>query len=34
MVDKTLQDPAALIYSNFEAPVAESKYIVRVRARM
>jgi microcin C transport system substrate-binding protein len=33
-VDKTLQDPArSLIYSNFEQPVAESKYIVSVRAK-
>lgn len=30
-VDKALQDPAAhLVYSRFERPVAESKYIVRV----
>lgn len=34
MVDKTLQDPArTLIFSNFERPVAESKYIVSVRAK-
>lgn len=34
MVDKTLQDPArTLIFSNFEKPVAESKYIVSVRAK-
>jgi len=34
MVDKTLQDPArTLIFSNFETPVAESKYIVSVRAK-
>ena len=33
-VDKSLQDPARnLIYSNFEPPVAESKYIVSVRAK-
>jgi microcin C transport system substrate-binding protein len=34
VVDKTLQDPAKnLIYSNFEKPTAESKYIVSVRAK-
>ena len=34
MVDKTLQDPArTLIFSNFEPPVAESRYIVSVRAK-
>ena len=34
MVDKTLQDPArTLIFSNFEPPVAESKYIVSVKAK-
>jgi microcin C transport system substrate-binding protein len=34
VVDKTLQDPArTLTYSNFEQPVAESKYIVSVRAK-
>jgi len=33
-VDKTLQDPArSLIFSNFEPPVAESRYIVSVRAK-
>jgi microcin C transport system substrate-binding protein len=33
-VDKGLQDPARnLIYQNFETPVAESKYIVSVRAK-
>ena len=33
-VDKTLQDPARnQIYSNFESPVAESKYLVSVRAK-
>jgi microcin C transport system substrate-binding protein len=33
-VDKSLQDPARnQIYSNYEAPVAESKYIVSVRAK-
>jgi microcin C transport system substrate-binding protein len=33
-VDKTLQDPARnLIYSNYDPPVAESKYIVSVRAK-
>jgi microcin C transport system substrate-binding protein len=33
-VDKTLQDPArTLVYSNFEPPVPESKYIVSVRAK-
>jgi microcin C transport system substrate-binding protein len=33
-VDKGLQDPARnLIYSNFEQPVVESKYIVSVRAK-
>lgn len=33
-VDKSLQDPARnLIYENFEAPLAESKYIVSVRAK-
>jgi hypothetical protein len=33
-VDKSLQDPARnLIYGNFEPPVAESKYIVSVRAK-
>lgn len=34
VIDKTLQDPArALIYSNFDQPVAESKYIVSVTAK-
>jgi microcin C transport system substrate-binding protein len=34
MVDRTLQDPArTLIFSNFEPPVAESKYLVSVRAK-
>jgi microcin C transport system substrate-binding protein len=34
LVDKTLQDPARmLIFSNFETPVAESNYIVSVRAK-
>ena len=33
-VDKGLQDPGRnLIYSNYEQPVAESKYIVSVRAK-
>jgi microcin C transport system substrate-binding protein len=33
-VDKGLQDPARnLIYANFELPIAESKYIVSVRAK-
>lgn len=33
-VDKTLQDPARnQIYSNFEPPVAESKYLVSVTAK-
>ncbi len=33
-VDKGLQDPARMvIYSNFEPPTAESKYIVSVRAK-
>jgi len=33
-VDKGLQDPArTLVFSNFEAPVAESKYIVSVKAK-
>lgn len=33
-VDPTLQDPGALVvFSNFEEPVAESKYIVSVRAK-
>jgi microcin C transport system substrate-binding protein len=33
-VDKGLQDPARqLIFSNFETPVAESKYIVSVKAK-
>ncbi len=34
LTDKSLQDPAqTLIYSNFEPPVAESKYIVSVKAK-
>jgi microcin C transport system substrate-binding protein len=34
LTDKSLQDPAqTLIFSNFEPPVAESKYIVSVRAK-
>ena len=34
MVDTGLQDPArTLVYSNFEEPVAESKYLVSVRAK-
>jgi microcin C transport system substrate-binding protein len=34
VVDKGLQDPANnLIFSNFETPVAESKYIVSVKAK-
>ncbi len=34
VIDKTLQDPArTLIYSNFEQPIAESKYIVSVKAK-
>jgi microcin C transport system substrate-binding protein len=34
VTDKTLQDPGqTIIYSNFEAPVAESKYIVSVKAK-
>ena len=34
LTDKSLQDPAqTLIYSNFEAPIAESKYIVSVKAK-
>lgn len=34
LTDKTLQDPAqTLVFSNFEPPVAESKYIVSVRAK-
>ena len=33
-VDRGLQDPArTLVYSNFEQPVAESKYLVSVRAK-
>ncbi|OFW17458.1 MAG: hypothetical protein A3F70_13670 [Acidobacteria bacterium RIFCSPLOWO2_12_FULL_67_14] len=33
-VDKSLQDPARnLIYGNFEPPIAESRYIVSVRAK-
>lgn len=33
-VDKSLQDPARnLIYGNFDPPVAESRYIVSVRAK-
>ena len=33
-VDKGLQDPArTLVYSNFERPVAESRYLVSVRAK-
>jgi microcin C transport system substrate-binding protein len=33
-VDKGLQDPArTLIYSNFETPTADSKYLVSVRAK-
>ena len=33
-VDKGLQDPArTLVFSNFEPPVAESKYIVSVKAK-
>jgi microcin C transport system substrate-binding protein len=34
LTDKSLQDPAkTLIYSNYEPPVAESRYIVSVRAK-
>lgn len=34
LTDKSLQDPAqTLIFSNFEPPVAESKYIVSVKAK-
>jgi microcin C transport system substrate-binding protein len=34
VMDEGLQDPSArLVYEKFERPVAESKYIVRVRAR-
>ena len=34
MMDKGLQDPTqALVYAKFEKPVAESKYIVRVKAK-
>src|SRR5262249_36551351 len=34
MTDKGLQDPAQLVvYSKFDPPVAESKYIVRVTAK-
>lgn len=34
VVDKTVQDPATtLVFSNFETPVAESPYIVSVRAK-
>jgi microcin C transport system substrate-binding protein len=34
LMDETLQDPSArLVYSKFERPVAESKYIVRVKSR-
>lgn len=34
VTDKSLQDPARnLIYGNFDPPVAESKYIVSVRAK-
>jgi microcin C transport system substrate-binding protein len=34
LTDKSLQDPAqTLLYSNFEPPVAESKYIVSVKAK-
>ena len=34
VVDKGLQDPArTLVYSNFEPPVAQSKYLVSVRAK-
>ncbi|NOT28235.1 MAG: ABC transporter substrate-binding protein [Acidobacteria bacterium] len=34
VVDKGLQDPArTLVYSNFEPPVAESRYLVSVRAK-
>ncbi len=34
LTDKSLQDPAqTLVFSNFESPVAESKYIVSVKAR-
>jgi microcin C transport system substrate-binding protein len=33
-VDKTLQDPArTLVFSNFEPPIADSKYIVSVKAK-
>jgi microcin C transport system substrate-binding protein len=33
-VDKTLQDPArTLVYSRFDQPVAESKYLLSVRAK-
>jgi microcin C transport system substrate-binding protein len=34
LTDKGLQDPAqTLVFSNFESPVAESKYIVSVKAK-
>ena len=34
LTDKGLQDPAqTLMYSKFERPVAESKYIVSVKAK-
>jgi microcin C transport system substrate-binding protein len=34
LTDKSLQDPAqTLIYSNFEQPVAESKYLLSVKAK-
>jgi microcin C transport system substrate-binding protein len=34
VVDKTIQDPAITnMYSNFDAPIAESKYIVSVHAK-
>ena len=34
MTDKTLQDPANLeVFSKYEVPVAESKYIVRVKSK-
>ena len=34
LTDKSLQDPAqTLVFSNFEPPVAESKYIVSARAK-
>jgi microcin C transport system substrate-binding protein len=34
VVDKSLQDPGqTIVFSNFEAPVAESRYIVSVKAK-